>query len=154
MALLVGAILAIAVAILATSVGLDRDRAFYPVVTIVVASYYALFAAMGASTDTIVLESLVGVAFLALAVVGFRSSLWIVMVALGGARHFRPQPWAYHIKSGHAELVAKILFHIRCFVGGVPGLAAQNGAHPRVMGFTIVWAACANPSRRTCVPRG
>ncbi len=46
MALLVGALLAFAVGLLATAIGLDRDRAFYPTVTIVIASYYALFAVM------------------------------------------------------------------------------------------------------------
>jgi len=80
--LLVGAFLAVAVGLFATLVGLDRDRAFYPTVTIVIASYYALFAVMGASTYTLVLESLVGAVFLALAVSGFRSSLWVVVVTL------------------------------------------------------------------------
>jgi hypothetical protein len=47
MALLIRAILALAVGGLATVSGLDRDRAFYPTVTIVVASYYALFAVLG-----------------------------------------------------------------------------------------------------------
>ena len=41
MAVLVGALLAFAVGLLATAIGLDRDRAFYPIVTIVIASYYA-----------------------------------------------------------------------------------------------------------------
>ena len=82
MALLVGALLAFAVGLLATGLGLDRDRAFYPVVTIVVASYYALFAVMSASTHALILESLVGIVFLAAAVSGFRWSLWIVVVAL------------------------------------------------------------------------
>ena len=84
MAILVGALLAIAVGLLATVSGLDRDRAFYPTVAIVVASYYSLFAAIGASTRALVLESLVGVAFLAVAILGFRSSLWLVVMALGG----------------------------------------------------------------------
>lgn len=82
MALAVGVFLAFALGLLATSSGLDRDRAFYPCVTIAVASYYALFAVMGASTHVLVLESLVGVLFLAAAVAGFRTSLWVVVVAL------------------------------------------------------------------------
>ena len=82
MALLVGALLALAVGLLATGVGLDRDRAFYPTVTIVIASCYALFAVMGASTHALVLESLAGTGFLLVAVLGFRSSLWLVAVAL------------------------------------------------------------------------
>jgi hypothetical protein len=81
-ALVIGALLAFAVGLFATGVGLDRDRAFYPVVTIVVASYYALFAVMGDSTHALVLESLVGAVFLAVAASGFRSSLWLVVVAL------------------------------------------------------------------------
>ena len=82
MALLVGALLAFSVGLFATGLGLDRDRAFYPVVTIVIASYYALFAVMGASTHALVLESLVCAVFLAVAVTGFRWSLWVVVVAL------------------------------------------------------------------------
>jgi hypothetical protein len=81
-ALLVGVLLAFAVGLLARTTGLDRDRAFYPTVTIVIASYYALFAVMGASTQALVLESVVGIVFLAVAVLGFRFSLWVVMVAL------------------------------------------------------------------------
>jgi hypothetical protein len=78
----VGILLALTVGALATVVGMDRDRAFYPTVTIVVASYYALFAVMGAAPQVLVLESIVGVMFLALAVAGFRSSLWLVVLAL------------------------------------------------------------------------
>jgi len=81
-ALVVGAFLAFSVGLFATGLGLDRDRAFYPVVTIVIASYYALFAVIGASTHTLVLELLVGAVFLAAAASGFRWSLWAVVVAL------------------------------------------------------------------------
>ena len=82
MALAVGATLAFAVGLFGTGAGLDRERSFYPVVTIVVASYYALFAAMGASPHALVLESLAGAVFLLAAVSGFRSSLWLVVAAL------------------------------------------------------------------------
>lgn len=82
MALMVGVALAVSVGLFATASGLDRDRAFYPVVTIVVAHYYALFAVMGAATHALVLESLGFALFVAAAVAGFRRSLWIVVVAL------------------------------------------------------------------------
>jgi hypothetical protein len=81
-ALLVGVLLALSVGFFATAVGLDRDRAFYPVVTIVVASYYALFAAMGASTHALVFECVAGAVFVAAAVAGFRWSLWVAALAL------------------------------------------------------------------------
>jgi len=72
-----------AVGIFATVVRLDRDRAFYPTVAIVIASLYSLFAVMGGSTRALVIESAVGVGFIALAVFGFRTSLWVVAAALG-----------------------------------------------------------------------
>ena len=45
---LIGLMLAVAVAGFATAIGLDRERGFYPPVLIVIASYYVLFAVMGA----------------------------------------------------------------------------------------------------------
>ena len=83
-ALLIGASLAIAVGLFASAVGLDRERGFYPTVTIVIAALYALFAVIGAPTQALVLEVLVGSAFVAAAVLGFRSSLWLVAGALAG----------------------------------------------------------------------
>ena len=82
MALMVGVFLAFGVGLMARAIGLDRDRAFYPTVTIVIASYYALFAVIGASTHALVLETLAGAVFLAVVAWGLRSSLWIVVVAL------------------------------------------------------------------------
>ena len=79
----VGACLALAVGVFATVVRLDRDRAFYPTVAIVIASLYSLFAAMGGSNRALVVESIVGVGFIALAVLGFRTSMWAVVAALG-----------------------------------------------------------------------
>ena len=72
MSALVGACLAFTVGVFATVVRLDRDRAFYPAVAIVIASLYSLFAVMGGSTRALVVESIVGVGFIALAVLGFR----------------------------------------------------------------------------------
>jgi hypothetical protein len=77
-----GVLLAVATGLFATSLGLDRDRAFYPAVTIVVASYYVLFAVMGASTSVLMRETLAGAVFLTLAAIGFKRSLWLVVVAL------------------------------------------------------------------------
>jgi hypothetical protein len=81
-AYLVGALLALVVGALATLVRLDRDRAFYPTVLIVVASYYALFAVMAGSTKALLAELIVVCVFLAMAIVGLKRSLWLVVVAL------------------------------------------------------------------------
>ena len=82
MPIAVGVILALAVGLLMTALGFDRDRSFYPTVTIVIAFIYALFAVMGGSTSALLLESVVGVGFLVMAVLGFKSSLWLVALAL------------------------------------------------------------------------
>ena len=82
MAYLIGLVLALAVSVYATTLRLDRDRAFYPVVLVVVASYYILFAAMGGSGRTIIVESLIAGVFVVAASVGFRRSLWLVTAGL------------------------------------------------------------------------
>ena len=80
----VGIVLSLCVAVFARSAGFDRDRAFYPTVVIVVATYYVLFAAMGGSAQTLLSESVVATAFVIAAVLGFKRSVWIVVVALAG----------------------------------------------------------------------
>jgi len=80
----IGIVLSVAVALLARCVGFDRDRAFYPTVLIVIASYYVLFATMSESVQTVISESIVMTGFLIAAVVGFKSSPWIVVAALAG----------------------------------------------------------------------
>lgn len=82
MAYLIGIVLALAVSSYATALRLDRDRAFYPTVLIVVASYYVLFATMGASARAIAIESILMGGFVVAASVGFRRSLWLVCAAL------------------------------------------------------------------------
>ena len=78
----IGIVASVGVAAFARLVGLDRDRAFYPTVLIVVASYYLLFAVISGSVHTMLMESAVMVLFVAAAVVGFKSSIWIVVVGL------------------------------------------------------------------------
>jgi hypothetical protein len=82
--IVVGAILAAFVAVLAAFSGMDRDRAFYPTVLIVVASYYALFAVIGSSNKVLMEEIAVGALFLIAAVYGFKKNAWLVAAALAG----------------------------------------------------------------------
>jgi hypothetical protein len=77
-------VLSLSVALFASRVGFDRDRAFYPTVLIVIASYYVLFAAMSGSVQTVLLEAMVMTAFSIAAVVGFKSNAWIVVGGLAG----------------------------------------------------------------------
>jgi hypothetical protein len=81
-AVIVGVLLAPAVGLFARLSGLDRDRAFYPTVLAVVASYYDLFAVMGATVSVLLIELAVTGLFLVAVVAGFRRSLWIVVAGL------------------------------------------------------------------------
>lgn len=77
----VGAGLALTVSLLATFVGFDKDRAFYPTLMIVIAAYYVLFAVMGESIQALAIESAVSLVFLAVAILGFKRNLWWVVGA-------------------------------------------------------------------------
>ena len=80
----VGIVLALIVSCFARVTGLDRDRAFYTTVAIVVASYYVLFAAMGGSSQALAVASIVMAAFIVVAMIGFKRNLWFVVAALAG----------------------------------------------------------------------
>jgi hypothetical protein len=56
----------------------------------VIASYYLLFAAMSDSIQTVALESVVMIVFVIAAVVGFKSSAWIVFAGLAGHGFLMP----------------------------------------------------------------
>lgn len=81
---LIGLILSVAVAGFATAIGFDRERAFYPTVLIVIASYYVLFAVMGGSSRALLVEIIVATGFLVFAVIGFKRSLWFAVAAIVG----------------------------------------------------------------------
>jgi hypothetical protein len=81
---LIGLVLSVAVAGFATLIGFDRERVFYPTVLIVIASYYVLFAAAGASSGTLLIEIAIASCFLMVAVLGFKRNFWILPVALVG----------------------------------------------------------------------
>ena len=79
---LVGLALCLAVGGLAVAIGFDRDRAFYPTVLIVIATYYVLFAAMGASARALIMEVVAASGLSALALIGFKKNLWLVAAAI------------------------------------------------------------------------
>ena len=82
MSILIGATLALAVGVTTTLIGFGRERAFYPTVTIVIGTYYVLFAVMGGSSHSLLVESAVLVPFLVAAVAGFKGTPWILVAAL------------------------------------------------------------------------
>lgn len=84
MAYLIGVALALVVYLFANRVGLDRDRAFYPTVLVVVALYYDLFAVMGGSNEALLAELVGTVVFVVFVVLGFRRNLWFAVAGLAG----------------------------------------------------------------------
>jgi hypothetical protein len=80
----VGAVLALSIGLSGTIIGLDRERAFYPTIVAVIASYYALFAVMGGSLQALAVESIPIAVFLGVSIAGYKRSLWLVVVALAG----------------------------------------------------------------------
>lgn len=86
---LVAVILGLAVAGFAAASGFDRDRAFYPTVLIVIASYYSLFAVMGAARHSaLTIEIAVGLVFSVFAVLGFRRTMWLTAAGIAGHGFF------------------------------------------------------------------
>jgi hypothetical protein len=84
MALFIGITLALAVGVFGTVVGFDRERSFYATTLIVIGLLYGLFAVIGGSTPALFQELGPCAFFLLLAVVGFKSSPWVLAAGLAG----------------------------------------------------------------------
>ena len=80
-AALIGVAVGLGAGLFGTVVGFDRERGFYPVVLIVIAAYYVLFAAMG-DPSALGVEAMLTACFAALAVAGFRITPWLVVIGL------------------------------------------------------------------------
>lgn len=78
----IGVAAATAVGLFASVIGFDKERSFYPVVLIVIAALYLLFAVMAGSTNTLVAEAIPALVFVVMAALGFRKTPWLVVVGL------------------------------------------------------------------------
>ena len=78
----IGVTAATAVGLFGTVIGFDKERSFYPVVLIVIAALYLLFAAMARSTGSLVAEAIPALVFVAMATIGFRKTPWVVVAGL------------------------------------------------------------------------
>ena len=70
MPILVGALLAIGIAVLAKFTRFDEDRSFYSTVLVIIASYYVLFAVLGGSSRALFWELVIALGFSTIAVLG------------------------------------------------------------------------------------
>ena len=127
MAYVVGILLALLVCVLARLARFDRDRAFYPTLVTVIASYYVLFAVMGGSTHALVVESAVMAAFVAVAFVGFRLDLRLIVAALISHGVFDFFHGQVITNPGVPGVVARILSGVRRFRGTRPCVAPEAG---------------------------
>ena len=84
MEFIVGMALALLVCGAASWLGMDRDRVFYPLILIVIASYYVLFAVIDGSDKALLSEIAISAVFTGITVVGFKRNLWLVAGALAG----------------------------------------------------------------------
>ena len=117
--LLTGLVLAPAVALFASLSGFDRERGFYPLQLIVFALLYLLFAAIAGGGTLLLAETPGLLLFGAAAVIGFRTSLWLVAAGLFGHGLF---------DAVHGQLIAN------------PGVPAWWPAF--CAGYDIAAAAC------------
>jgi hypothetical protein len=79
----IGIAAATAVGLFSTVVGFDKERGFHPVVLIVIATLYLLFAAIANSTASLLAETIPALVFVTMAVLGFRKKApWLVVAGL------------------------------------------------------------------------
>ena len=78
----IGVAAATAAGVFASVIGFDKERSFYPVVLIVIATLYLLFAVMAKSTGALVAEAIPALVFVAMAALGFRKTPWLVVAGL------------------------------------------------------------------------
>lgn len=84
MSFIIGFTLALIVCAYLATTRMDRDRAAYSVMVVVVASYYVLFAVQAGDATTVASESLITIVFAVAAAIGFRGSAWLTASALAG----------------------------------------------------------------------
>ena len=82
MAILVGLALALIACVGAAWSGMDRDRALYPTLLIVIATYYVLFAVQDGRGPVLVRETALAMMFSMLALAAFRQRPWLVVAGL------------------------------------------------------------------------
>ena len=79
---LVGTALALFAGAFASFIGLDRDRAFYPTVMIVIATLYVVFAVIDGSPRVLAVEIAIASVYVVVAVAGFKGNPWLIVAAL------------------------------------------------------------------------
>ncbi|GFD72678.1 hypothetical protein MHM83_04870 [Tenacibaculum sp. Mcav3-52] len=80
--LIIGILLGFFIVLLAMKTGFDKDSSFYPVLLIVIAFYYVLFALQANNTYEIIFETSIAFLFSIIAILGHHKHIKIVGIAL------------------------------------------------------------------------
>lgn len=137
MGYIIGAALGLGICIAATLIGFDRDRAFYPVLTILIASYYDLFAILGGSVQALGLETVVMIAFIGAAGRRIQDQPLDCCGRPGCTRLVRLRPRSLDIQRGNAGVVADVLPCLRSIGRGLSGCLALGFKDFRQTGAAI-----------------
>lgn len=130
MEFVIGTLFGIAIGVLTSLIGMDRDRSLYPTMMIVIALLYCLFAVMGGSTQALMIESVIGIIFIVSAVAGFKSTLWFTVAGIVG--------------HGLFDLVHPHVFHNPGVPTWWPGFC---GSIDIVLGLYLAWLITRNRIR-------
>ncbi|WP_310542923.1 DUF3703 domain-containing protein [Phenylobacterium sp.] len=134
----IGVTLALGVALFASAAGFDRARSFYPVLLVMIAGYYVLFAVQAGSVHILTLELWFVCGFVSIAVAGFRWNLWLVVAGLLGHGmldfvhpHLMPNPsapiwWPQFCLAFDAA--AAVCLAVRLLPSMAPAVAAELAA--------------------------
>lgn len=80
--LIIGILLGISIVLIAIKTGFDKDSSFYPVLLIVIAFYYVLFAFQAYNISEMIFETSIALLFSIIAILGHHRNLNIVGIAL------------------------------------------------------------------------
>src|SRR5438045_1414015 len=122
---LIGVVLALAISIGASAIGMDRERSFYPTVLAVVATYYALFAVMAGSTHALLSEAVPIAVFLLAAATGFKKALWWVVIGLVAHGLFDVRASRLDIESRRSCVVARVVPVVRRYGRSISGVFVE-----------------------------
>jgi len=123
---LAGAILAIVIGFLARLTHFDKDKSFYPTVLIVIALLYVLFAKISNDTAALLQESFAALLFLVIAIIGFKYSVWLIVIGLLAHGIFNLIHERFIFNSGIPRMVAGVLFSHRRCIGSLAGHFNQD----------------------------
>jgi len=79
---LIGIGLTIAVLGVNAAIGLHKERGVWPSLLIAIAAFYVVFAFEHSDHSGIGLQSVIALGFMALALIGYKSSLWLIVAGL------------------------------------------------------------------------